>query len=44
MIAINLKPYEGLKQAFVQFGVVKVHIAIHLKPYEGLKQMIHRIF
>ncbi len=41
-IAINLKPYEGLKpQGLNESQVGRItNIAINLKPYEGLKQTI----
>ncbi len=39
IIAIDLKPYEGLKQIYLSNERLETQIAIDLKPYEGLKRL-----
>ena len=36
-IAINLNPYQGLKQVYSTVGIDIYNVAINLNPYQGLK-------
>ena len=40
-IAINLNPYQGLKQKSISSLVIQYNIAINLNPYQGLKPIIN---
>ena len=37
MVAINLNPYQGLKQMRAAEGQIANLVAINLNPYQGLK-------
>ncbi len=40
-IAINMKPFQGLKHLTNPFYQANLSIAINMKPFQGLKQLKH---